>query len=126
MNSNQAGKGQQKEAAISYHSYEDHQPKRSSKRCWNVTPNQRPNNGPHHQQATPPGGKGQQKEATSNYNPYDDRQSKHSSKECWIMTPKSHQPGGKLRQASATKLIIREPPPIVKTIVNQAAYSTNT
>ncbi|KAJ6976221.1 hypothetical protein NC653_031921 [Populus alba x Populus x berolinensis] len=48
-------------------------------------------------------GRGQQKEATSSYNSYDDRQSKQSNKECWIVTPKPHQPGGKLRQASATK-----------------------
>ncbi|KAJ6874133.1 hypothetical protein NC651_032848 [Populus alba x Populus x berolinensis] len=47
--------------------------------------------------------RGQQKEATSSYNPVDDRQSKHSNKKCWIVTPKPHQPGGKLRQASATK-----------------------
>ncbi|KAJ6976271.1 hypothetical protein NC653_031957 [Populus alba x Populus x berolinensis] len=92
MNSYQAGRGQQKEATISYHSYEDRQPKRSSKKCWNVTPNQRPNTviGPYlwgenltltlmnSYQA----GRGQQKEATSSYNPYDDRQSKQSNKEC--------------------------------------------
>nr|TKS08439.1 hypothetical protein D5086_0000103200 [Populus alba] len=97
MNSYQAGRGQQKEATISYHSCEDRQPKRSSKKYWNITPNQ---------QATPLGGpylwgenltltlmnsyqagRGQQKEATSSYNPYDDRQSKQFNKECWSETP---------------------------------------
>ncbi|KAJ6976220.1 hypothetical protein NC653_031921 [Populus alba x Populus x berolinensis] len=64
MNSYQAGRGQQKEATISYHSYEDRQPKHSSKKCWNVTPNQRPNTWVTHQQATPPGGKLRQASAT--------------------------------------------------------------
>ncbi|KAJ6976287.1 hypothetical protein NC653_031972 [Populus alba x Populus x berolinensis] len=55
MNSYQAGRGQQKEATISYHSCEDRQPKRSSKKYWNITPNQ---------QATPLGGKLRQASAT--------------------------------------------------------------
>ncbi|KAJ6947617.1 hypothetical protein NC651_002098 [Populus alba x Populus x berolinensis] len=47
-------------------------------------------------------GRGQQKEATISYHPYEDRQPKRSSKKCWIVTPNQRQPGGKLRQASAT------------------------